>query len=421
VLFKIFLSKIIPLATILCILYLVISVGLSSFSVGKRYVLSASDEYDVIYDRAGKNPYAYEKLAIRQIEEGHYALAESNLLQSVALDPTHGQVASLLAFLYDQKAHDKADLAFRKANQLWPAYSKVRSLSANYWLKEENYESLLQDWNVLLIRIPETRKHIFPILEQLMLTVDIQNLFEPYINTPPVWWDDYFRYLSNKENASTLINSLYSLRLASKAEILEEERKIYVNLLLKKKRWNEAYFSWLGGIGDEVRYANNYIFDGGFESKLLRTGFSWNFWGDNKIYRISIDNMPGIGGLKALHIDFLQNKRINFKNVWQRVMLSPGHYKVNFKTRLVNLHATKGLSWRIRCLVKENSILGESSALKGSSHWENRSFSVSIPDDCPVQILRLETVSPYAHDQIFRGQMWFDDFSIEKVVGETNE
>lgn len=406
---------------IVFLLYLIINIGLSNFFTGKRYSDTDSDTLNQASTWSSSNPYFFEKLALQAVNDKNYSQAESYLLNALALDPTNGRAVSLLAMIYDQRKNVETQQAFDYANKLWPAFSKVRMLSANYHLKDKQYSKVMEDWHVLLTRAPNTRKQLFPIVAQMILAKETQHIFGAYLNNPPKWWIPFFHYLAKQEEGRELIGYLYTQRLKTDTPILEEERKIYVNLLIKNKQWSNAYFSWLGGIGTDIKYAKNYMFDGGFESDLIRTGFSWNYLANKKIFRISRDAIPGMSGRKTLHVSFLRDDRVNFQHIWQRLMLSSGSYKVSFRVRLDNLRTNKGLTWRLRCLDDKKILLGESSVLNGSSLWVEKHFEVVVPDNCQAQILKLEAASQFAHDQVFKGQIWFDDFIIQKLGSVTDE
>jgi tetratricopeptide (TPR) repeat protein len=400
---------------------LVIEVGITNSLIEQERILNAEILHEKRYLLRSSNPNYYKKKAVEAIKNKQYSDAEPYLLNLIKLDPTNGLATSLLAISYNQRNNKKAAFIFEHANKLWPAYTEVRSQSSVYWLNNKDYTKVLQDWNVLLSRMTNTHDMIFPVLANIMLLKESEDVFQQYIDYPPRWWVSYFRFLSMKENNLALIQYLYALRLEGKTGILNHERHFYVDALLKNKQWMLAKDIWLTGLEKDTKYNGDYIFDGGFESNIEKKTFSWHHVIDQKIGKINRGFIPGVSGANALNVNLTKKKPIAFRHVWQRLVLPTGTYKISYRVLLDNLKTNKGLRWRVRCLDDQNVVLGESPVMKGRSFWEKKHFEVKVPEMCKAQILRLEVASFYAHNQTFRGGIWFDDFDIKKTYTDLDE
>jgi len=349
----------------------------------------------------------------------HPAEAKQEALQALNQDPTSGQAAAQLLTLFEQekdttRANQMADLA----GKLWLAHTYTHSRLADYWLRQQRMEKVIPEWNILLIRNPSLRPSLFPTLENIITSPDLNKLLAPYINEPPNWWDAFFAYLANKEGNLDLLRQLYQQRLDSKAPLDDAERLNYIKRLLRENQWQEAYGSWLSGLTPDQIKLSQLVYDGGFEGEPLNMGFGWNLQ-PTKDISIETDITDDIKGQQALHIGLHSNKPIPFKNVSQMLVLMPGDYQLKIRYRLDNLKTSNGLRWRIHCLDNPATLLGESIPLKSRSPWAVLHIDFNVPaTGCQAQLLRLEADSTYAHEQIFDGSLWFDDVSIQPHNGK---
>lgn len=349
----------------------------------------------------------------------HPAEAKQEALLALGQDPTSGKAAADLLTLFEHekdlnRANQMADLA----GKLWSAHTYTHSRIADYWLRQQRLDKVIPEWNILLIRNPSLQASLFPTLENIIATPDLNKLLAPYISEPPNWWNGFFAYLAKKEGNLDLLRQLYQQRLDSKVALDNQERLNYVNRLLREKLWQEAYFAWLGGLKEDQLKLSQLVYDGGFEGELSNSGFDWNLQ-PTKEMKIEPDITDGIQGQQALHISLHNIKPVPFQHVSQRLLLAAGDYQLKMRYRLDNLKNPKGLRWRIHCLDNPNTLLGESTALKGRSPWDTLKLNFTVPaTDCQAQLLRLEADSPYIYEQIFDGNLWFDDVSIQLHKGE---
>lgn len=400
--------------------------GLMLLSLSYRLGEVAPDDY-VFSEKSDQEnsqlPEAWHKtrtkewnaLAKQALENNELELAKQYAMQALKQEVTNGRSAALLLAIYEKKEDtEAADQLAKLAAQLWPAHSQVHQQLANYWLKRENIEQTLYEWDILLSRHNGYDKQLFPLLANLALAQ--HSAFNRFFDKPPKWWLRFFRYSSSDQvpNEQGLLSYLYNARLNSEASILEEERKFYLAHLIRKQEWQNAQFAWLGSLDEKEIKLSNYIFDGGFESKRANTGFDWNF-SRHKSIRIKTSSTRGMLGNRALNVRINKKQAVNFKHISQRLLLEAGDYELRFRHRIDKMHSEGYMRWRIRCLNDSTIILGESKPLDKRSNWKQELIKFSVPEDCNAQLLRLEAALPYKHTHYFDAGLWFDDFKITKV------
>ena len=341
-------------------------------------------------------------------------LSESLAISALSRDPTSGRAATHLMSLYEaQGRNDEADQVATLASKLWPSHTYTRSNLADYWLRRNRPDKQVEEWNVLLTRDRSFRKQLFPLLMEIVQRDDLSSLIVPFTETPPVWWDNFFAYLSKNLELSRL-ELLYRQRAATSAPLSPSEHKSYVERLVKERRWQEANDAWFIALTPRQMRFSGLIFDGGFESDVFNQAFGWRIT-RSKNPKIKPDITYGIKGRKALQVSLRKQDPINFKHVSQRLMLTNGIYKLAMRYRTDTIKTTKGLSWRIHCIEGGTEVLGESEPLLGSNPWSSLVIEFNVPESCPVQLLRLEATSRFRHDHYFQGNAWFDDFVINSV------
>ena len=83
------------------------------------------------------------------------------------------------------------------------------------------------------------------------------------------------------------------------------------------------------------------------------------------------------------------------------------------------------MQWGIYCNASpgaEPKQLAHTDRFMGSSEWSDFHQAVVVPNDCPVQILRLELANPRRDANVagnvairIRGGLWFDDMRMRRV------
>ena len=341
-------------------------------------------------------------------------VSEEVAILALSQDPSSGRAATHLLSLYESQGRTvESDQIAELSSKLWPSHKYTRSNLADYWSRRSRPDKMVSEWNVLLTRDASFRKRLFPALIKIVESDELLPLISPFISNPPVWWNSFFGYLSSKLEMQRL-QRLYRLRLASEVPLSLSEQNSYVRRLIKEDRWEEANDVWfLGLTPNQMRYSG-LVYDGGFESNVFNQGFGWAL-SRSKNPRIKIDVTYGIKGRKALQVVLRKQDPVNFKHVWQRLLLTSGNYELTLRYRSDTLKTTKGLSWRIHCIKGGKEVLGESAPIVGSNSWSTLTASFTVPESCAAQMIRLESTSPYRHDHFFQGSAWFDDVRINTV------
>lgn len=305
-----------------------------------------------------------------------------------------------------------ADISYR----LQPTYLTTLATVADYWSATKGDLKSFQARSALLVNNPESAEDTFPLFHAALDDSRFTEFFAQHLASPPVWWPAFFNYLLANEPDADKIHRYYMARTNSVNPPLPKERDSYVNHLIKGKYWSKAYQVWADNLGIP-NGSETQLYDGGFEdTQNINQAFTWKIGKTAPTIKIQHSSGTGVTGKRGLHITFKKGaKSFAFQHVSQTRLLPAGDYTLQGRYRLAQLRTSKGLRWRMHCADKPDlPILGESDAFKGNGVWEKFTANLQIPADCQAQLLRLETDSPYAHHNVFEGEIWFDDLSIVK-------
>ena len=390
-------------------------------TIGYSYILYggfADRKGDAVYEKVlhiyPQHVGALFKLADKKHILGEYKKSNQYLFRAINLDPTYGRAMALLLKNFSIIGDTtKADKAAYFADLLGPAHSYVRGQLLAYWLSKNNQEKIFKELSILLTRNGSLRSKAYVVLDEWLANKKNRYLFIPYMLNPPKWWNSYFSYLSHKKNNLETVEFLYKERLKSSDGVTKYETQKMISRLVRENKWKEARQMWLSSLPSNMQRYKQEIFDGGFESGLKNTEFTWNYR-TSKIYSVNIKSTYGVVGRKALYVKFKQKKRINFKNVYQRTFFQSGKVKIGFRVRIDGDVGEKGLKWRLRC-VGSNKVLGETEPFIARKQWYLTMLEASVPSkSCHIQLLRLAASSTFAHQQVFSGALWFDKIKVLK-------
>lgn len=350
------------------------------------------------------------------IRDGDQAGAEGWLEQAVQANPADARPLADLARLRASAGEQGlADDMMNAADRLMPVDPRVQRNIGVYWLERGDFQRGLRHLATALSGDGSLAKVVFPLLLRAAETPTLLPALTPYTLEPPGWWQGFIRHVAGNAASADTLGLLIGMRQEAVAAPLEPwEREAWLQRLRRDGRVGEAYLQWVNGLDAEALQSLGYTFNGSFERPLSNSGFGW-FSGvsRNAGFSIATGTTYGIVGERALRVTFT-GKRAPFNHLYQQLFTGPGHYTVSGLARPDGLQARRGLQWRVHCSSGGSQLLGESELLVGTSDWRSFEFSVTVPDDCHGQILRLYSAGNRDVDHELNGGIWFDNIRIKR-------
>jgi tetratricopeptide (TPR) repeat protein len=341
-------------------------------------------------------------------------LAIARLEQAARANVADGRAYALLGRLWESRGDGaRADKAFEAAARLAPGRTDVQAEVAAYWMRHGNLTRALEHWDVVLATRYDLRPRLYP--ELLSLAEDSRSppALTSLLRRPVAWWPDFFAYAAANAASLDTLRMLFQLQGQGANAAHEPALRAYLARLQREGLWTEAYFVWLNNLPREQLATVDNLFNGGFEQPLSQLGFGWMSDPAGHIL-VETASTYGSTGKRALHLLF-RGPRVGFRHFYQNTMLPPGNYTLRGRVRPESLDTAQGLEWTVSCL-SQNEPQAKSERFLGSDQWRHFAFQFRIPPaGCEVQDVRLKLAGQVALDYEAKGNIWFDDLSIERL------
>ncbi len=360
----------------------------------------------------------YRALAEEALKQGKVQAAEYFTLTALKKNHTNGRAMVLAIDVYEELNDErKQSQAVYLTSKLWKSHLFARSKLAQYWSKKDDKESLLAEWNILLLQDKNLEKSLFPVMLSFLEQASTKSLLQPYLSKPPTWWGRFFSFVSKKATHQDSVKWLYEARKESPEPLSQVEYRSYIKRLVANNQWQSAFSVWNDQIKADDKSYESYVYDGGFEAVDVKSKRNSVF--DWRVFQrkgVKFDSRLAFGAnKKALRLEFIGRKeKIKFKHLSQILMLEQNKpYKASFRVRTGGVKGKSNLLWRLYCLGSEMSVIGESPVITSSPKWKKISLSFKTPaTNCSRQLLRLESKS--TEKTYFNGRFWFDDILVSK-------
>ena len=162
------------------------------------------------------------------------------------------------------------------------------------------------------------------------------------------------------------------------------------------------------------------LIDGGFEdrSTLNQPGFGWQTVPSSQVLHISLDQIDPNSGTTSLRLDWSGTPNSSSAIVTQLVLVQPNaHYRLQFTARTHEL-VTAGppLVMVLDASSAADLILGKASVMpQGSSSWQQYSVDFTTGQGTQAVQISVQRQSCSGPPCPIFGQVWLDDFALQKI------
>jgi hypothetical protein len=339
--------------------------------------------------------------------------AETALLS----DPLNAKALRILGQLAAEESDKERALKFMRAS----ARNSIHESLAVYWtmrdsVEKYDYKKASYYADALLRTRPSLMTYVAPTLVKMAENKEANGEVKRLLFDDPPWRLQFFGALAGSiSDVRTPLDLLLSLR-GSKNPASPAELQPYLALLVMRKFYSLAYYTWLQLLPPAQLATVGSLFNGSFEFTPSGLPFDWTITSGAGV---SIDIVPRVGkpDKHALLIEF-EHGRADYRSVTQMIMLAPGSYRFygEYKSELVG---PRGLKWRISCADSLAQVIGESEAIIGIiPSWKDVQFSFTVPNvECGAQYVRLDLDARMASEQLVTGSVLLDELQIERSDG----
>lgn len=342
--------------------------------------------------------------------------SQARALLALESDPLNAKPLRLLGQLADA-AGDK-----ERASALMRAAMRrsLRESVAVYWLMQESlerndYHAAVNYADILLRTRVSAARVATAALARAAENKDGAEALKALLAKNPPWRAKFFAALPQSiTDARTPLGLLISLK-QTPSPPAASELSPYIKLLIERKFYDLAYYTWLQFLPAEQLSRAGFLFNGSFESTPSGLPFDWVFKAGPGVSVEIVERQEQAGG-HALQIEFDQG-RVDFGGATQLLALPPGDYQLrgNYKGNVIG---KRGLVWRIWCADKPNARLAETQMQLGAdANWRSFELDFTVPaSDCPAQYVRLDLDARSASERLVSGIMMYDGLQVSRAV-----
>lgn len=342
--------------------------------------------------------------------------------EMLARNPTDASAMVVLALELERQGKGKeAMAAMKEALKLSPGNEKTLISAAGLFLRQGDDAQGLAILRRAVDLYPGAGGQVWPYFSAVFASGRRNDFFVQAVRDNPVWWPSFFGYVCTQATDTGTVLKAFELRLVNGGtNVSASERACLIGRLQHENQWAIAHQAWLNSLPSAQRQRVPFVFNGGFELPPSNIGFDWIA---PTMDGVAVDVQPidGAGGQRALRVEFA-NKRWLGPPVYQYLMLLPGRYRLEGRSRSDGLETWLGVQWGIYCLAaggKDGPQLMHTDRVLVPTEWETFNERFNVPGDCPVQVLRLELANPMKGADTpanvvarLRGVVWFDDFRV---------
>lgn len=328
---------------------------------------------------------------------------------ALRLEPLDSRAVALLAMVAERLGdRAKADaLMSRAGRRTWhdpliESWLLVRSL------QKRDFDGALGPMDALLRTQQGLEPGAAKILVQLATLPSGLNAVVNALAAAPPWRLSALTELCAHLTSTDQLIAIYRRLDQTAHRVTVAELRPYLDRLIAAHLYSDAYEDWvLMGQTKQLAALEQQPYNGDFALDPSGLPFDW-----------TLDSVPGarIDIVKApdqpnraLHLQF-SGARIDFANVSEVLLLSPGDYHFTGSAMTKDLQTTRGLWWRIVCLPASGTALAETPLVSGTKSWSVFDVDFHIPrSGCEAQKLSLELPARTATEHEIDGEAWYRD------------
>ena len=295
---------------------------------------------------------------------------------------------------------DQARELYAKAIALSPRDLPARAWLADDLLARGQYSQALVHIDRLLDTAPQTRGPLLEVLVQLSADPDFADALVPVLARPPQWRGAYLQRLQRAPDTQVAAGMMAAL--AAEGGLSRAEDAAWVDELMRRGQWGQAYAHWAGSLRPGARLSP--VFNPDFELSPSGSGFDWRI---RPLPGQTVSIEHGVAGAQgAVAALEFRRRPAAVAGLEQALLLAPGQHTLKVRQRTDQLRSDAGLEWIVAC--SDGRVLGRSERFGGSADWHTLNTPVQVPEDCPGQWLRLRNPAPTERTRVTEGRLWID-------------
>ena len=206
---------------------------------------------------------------------------------------------------------------------------------------------------------------------------------------------------------------LFSRLKKSEFPPVQEELNSYFDFLFGIKQYDLAYYVWLQFLPPNELSEIGLIYNHDFAKPPNGSPYDWRR-GKSVGATIEYGALRGEAGGKrrrGVRVE-LNGGRIEFGDLTQYVVLSPGKYDFSTKVK-ANLNGVRGFRWRVKCQSQSKPLAVGPMSFGRHANWETYTFRFEVPrTGCPSQTVELFHDARSESEMLLSGAILYEFVSL---------
>lgn len=356
------------------------------------------------------------RLLLQKAEEaGTTQEAEDHLQAALAASPVAPGAFRMLGLAADASGDGElAAQILTRAGRMSNRDTAVELWLLNHMAGNGDYRGVVEQVDTVVRTRSGLRQQLLPVLLELAMAEETRPFVVDVLAQDPPWREWFFAALARQEGGAMLGRQLMTALNDADATLTPTETARVVNALAGAGAYQLGFLTWVSLLPPERRQSIPYVYNGDFEFAPSGVLFDWMIRPANGA-RTEVVDLGGERG-NALRVAF-SGRRIAYNHLTKMLLLAPGHYRLTGLARADALETERGLTWGVTCATGR-TVLASTPPFKGTFDWQEIALDITVPPDCPAQVLSLALRTEARLDLVVAGTAWFDSLAIARMPVE---
>jgi tetratricopeptide (TPR) repeat protein len=386
--------------------------------LASHYALSSSpDNWERATHIEPDNPETWYRLArYRQLDFDNtdIPLSISDYQHAMRLNPRSPYYKLDLAGAYEMAGNSaEADNSFRAAQSYYPISSEVSWKYGNFLLRQnrfpeayaEIHRALLVDPKLLPLAISRVW-HSDP---------DVHLLVDQVLPETPQAYSEALSFLADTQDTTAALEVWRRLIAKDPHTDMKWGVKL-TDMLLGQGKYDDASSVWRQAVtmsaGSSPYSGNSLIYDGGFERDISGGGLGWQ-QKDEPGADFDFDTETEHSGSRAARVTFDGTKNLDYHNLFQPVLVSPGaRYRFQGFLRTDQITTDSGMRFEIVDPKDPQHLDVLSPNETGTTPWTLEELDFTAGPQTHLVLVRLARRPSERLDNKLNGTVWVDDLML---------
>jgi hypothetical protein len=190
----------------------------------------------------------------------------------------------------------------------------------------------------------------------------------------------------------------------------------YIRFLLAQHRYKAAESVWIAQTPppDRGPYPDDRIFNGGFEVPLTECPLDWKI---TPLEGVEMERDPAVAheGKFSFRIRFPGTANIDFQNLSQTVIVTPGEYRFSAWMRTEGVTTDQGIGFTLADAESTTGLKIQTERLRGDNVWKEISYPLLVPAQTNLLTVSIRREQSGKFDNKIAGTVWIDSVSLTRV------